>query len=113
MTCLPGACRTSPNPTQLTSSCKVGEPVCIVKSIKTFPTAAKSFGKFSDAFLIEIHGEILSHVNQEAMGNLLQPAHGIVVQDIDVLPPEPIRQGGLVRKDVVRPVSIIVLAFVF
>ena len=66
-------------------------------------TAAKSFGKFSDPFLIEIHGEILSHVNQEAMGHLLQPSHGIVVQDTDVLQPEPIRQGGLVRKDVVRP----------
>ena len=36
------------------------------------------------------------------MGNLLQPTHGIVVQDTDVLQPEPIRQGGLVRKDVVR-----------
>jgi len=65
--------------------------------------AAKSFGKFSDPFLVEIHGEILSHVNQEAMGHLLQPSHGIVVQDTDVLQPEPIRQGGLVRKDVVRP----------
>lgn len=38
------------------------------------------------------------------MGNLLQPSHGIVVQDTDVLQPEPIRQGGLVRKDAVRPV---------
>ena len=65
--------------------------------------AAKSFGKFSDPFLVEIHGEILSHVNQEAMGHLLQPSHGIVIQDTDVLQPEPIRQGGLVRKDIVRP----------
>jgi len=40
------------------------------------------------------------------MENLLQPSHGIVVQDVDVLQPEPIRQGGLVRKDVVRPVPI-------
>ena len=85
----------------------------MLESIKAFRIAAKSFGKFSDAFLVEIHGEILSHVNQEAMGNLLQPAHGIVVQDIDVLPPEPIRQGGLVRKDVVRPVPIIVPSFIF
>jgi len=38
------------------------------------------------------------------MGNLLQPAHGIIIQDTDVLQPEPIRQGGLVRKDIVRPV---------
>ncbi|KAF9646831.1 hypothetical protein BDM02DRAFT_3099226 [Thelephora ganbajun] len=69
-------------------------------SADQFMQAAKSFGKFSDAFLIEIHREILSHVNQEAMENLLQPSHGIVVQDTDVLQPEPIRQGGLVRKDV-------------
>jgi len=67
------------------------------------PKAAKSFGKFPDPFLVEIHGEILSHVNQEAMGHLLQPSHGIVVQDTDVLQPEPNRQGGLVRKDVVCP----------
>lgn len=40
------------------------------------------------------------------MGNLLQPSHGIVIQDTDVLQPEPIRQGGLVRKDVVRPAPI-------
>ena len=72
-------------------------PLALLESIKAFHIATKSFGKFSDAFLVEIHREILSHVNQEAMGNLLQPTHGIVVQDIDVLPPEPIRQGGLVR----------------
>lgn len=73
--------------------------------------AAKSFGKFSDAFLVEVHGEILSHVNQEAMGNLLQPSHGIVVQDTDVLQPEPVRQGGLVRKEIVRlpPVNVPIL----
>jgi len=40
------------------------------------------------------------------MGNLLQLTHGITVQDTDVLQPEPIRQGGLVRKDVVRPFSV-------
>lgn len=74
-----------------------------------FP-AAKSFGRFSDPFLVEIHGEILSHVNNESMGNFLQPSHGIVVQDSDVLQPEPIRQGGLVRKDIVRQVPLITLA---
>ncbi|KAF9792261.1 P-loop containing nucleoside triphosphate hydrolase protein [Thelephora terrestris] len=68
--------------------------------VDQFMQAAKSFGRFSDTFLVEIHGEILSRVNQEAMGNLLQPSHGIVIQDTDVLQPEPIRQGGLVRKDV-------------
>ena len=70
------------------------------------PAAAKTFGRFSDTFLVEIHGEILSHVNQEAMGNLLQPSHGIVVQDTDVLQSEPTRQGGLVRKDIVRPALV-------
>ena len=72
--------------------------VCRMRSF----AAAKSFGRFADPFLVEIHGEILSHVNQEAMGNFLQPNHGIIVQDSDVLQPEPVRQGGLVRKDAVR-----------
>jgi len=40
------------------------------------------------------------------MGDLLQPSHGIVVQDTDILQPEPIRQGGLVRKDIVRPAPL-------
>jgi hypothetical protein len=81
----------------------VGTATRILEVVNCAPfVAAKSFGRFSDTFLVEIHGEILSHVNQEAMGNLLQPSHGIVIQDTDVLQPEPIRQGGLVRRDVVR-----------
>jgi pre-mRNA-splicing factor ATP-dependent RNA helicase DHX38/PRP16 len=80
---------------------KHGHSFCMVCWTRSF-AAAKSFGRFSDTFLGEIHGEILSRVNQEAMGNLLQPSHGIVVQDTDVLQPEPVRQGGLMRKDVVR-----------
>lgn len=43
------------------------------------------------------------------MDNFLQPSHGIVVQDSDVLQPEPIRQGGLVRKDAVRQVPLMTL----
>jgi hypothetical protein len=113
MTCLPGACRTLLSPTRSINSHKVSEATYIVEVRRTcFFTAAKSFGKFSDAFITEIHGEILSHVNQEAMGNLLQPSHGIVVQDTDVLQPEPIRQGGLVRKDVVRPPPRVALVLI-
>ena len=63
--------------------------------------AAKSFGKFKDSFLAELHAEILSHGKQEAAGNEAQPVQGIVVHDSDVLEPEPVRQGGLVRKDAV------------
>ena len=65
--------------------------------------AAKSFGKFRDSFLAELHAEILSHEKQEATesGNVAQPVQGIVVHDSDVLEPEPVRQGGLMRKDAV------------
>lgn len=79
--------------------------------IRSF-VAAKSFGRFSDPFLVEVHGEILSYVNKEATENFLQPGHGIVVQDSDVLQPEPIRQGGLVRKDVVRQTPLITLELI-
>ena len=64
-------------------------------------TAAKSFGKFKDSFLTELHAEILSHEKQEATGHVPQPVQGIVVHDSDVLEPEPVRQGGLMRKDAV------------
>ena len=63
--------------------------------------AAKSFGKFKDSFLSELHAEILSHEKQEATGHAPQPVQGIVVHDSDVLEPEPVRQGGLMRKDAV------------
>lgn len=63
--------------------------------------ASKSFGKFKDSFLSELHAEILSHAKQEAAGNPSQPVQGIVVHDSDVLEPEPVRQGGLMRKDAV------------
>ncbi len=63
--------------------------------------AAKTFGKFKDSFLAELHAEIISHASQEAAGVAPQPLLGITVQDSDVLQPEPVRQGGLVRKDAV------------
>ncbi|KAI0641179.1 P-loop containing nucleoside triphosphate hydrolase protein [Trametes meyenii] len=67
-----------------------------------FIAAAKSFGKFRDSFLAELHAEILSHEKQEATGEAAQPVQGIVVHDSDVLAPEPVRQGGLMRKDAVH-----------
>lgn len=68
--------------------------------------AAKSFGKFKDSFLAELHAEISSHEKQEATGLHPQPVQGIVVYDSEVLEPEPVRQGGLMRKEAVR-VSIL------
>ena len=58
--------------------------------------AAKSFGKFRESFLAEIHNEIL-HAKSEALGVSPQPVKGIHVQDSDVLEPEPMRKGGLVQ----------------
>ncbi|TFK76614.1 P-loop containing nucleoside triphosphate hydrolase protein [Pluteus cervinus] len=68
-------------------------------SLDGFTAAAKTFGKFKDSFLAELHAEIISHASQEAAGVAPQPLLGITVQDSDVLQPEPVRQGGLVRKD--------------
>ena len=68
---------------------------------KNFLTAAKGFGKFKDSFLAELHDEILSHLKQEANGHVPAPVNGITVIDSDVLEPEPVRQGGLMRKDAV------------
>jgi pre-mRNA-splicing factor ATP-dependent RNA helicase DHX38/PRP16 len=62
-------------------------------------SAARAFGKFKDSFLAELHAEILSHAKQEATGIAPQPIEGITVHDSDVLEPEPVRQGGLVRQE--------------
>ncbi|GAW02727.1 pre-mrna splicing factor [Lentinula edodes] len=64
-----------------------------------FIAAAKSFGKFQDSFLAEIHSDILSHAKQEETGLAPEPVPGIIVHDSDVLQPETVRQGGLVRSD--------------
>ncbi|KAF9261860.1 P-loop containing nucleoside triphosphate hydrolase protein [Marasmius fiardii PR-910] len=71
-------------------------------SVDDFKKAAASFGKFKDSFLEEIHSEIVAHLKQEETGVAPQPVAGITVHDSDVLQPEPVRQGGLVRKDTVR-----------
>ncbi|KAF8895011.1 P-loop containing nucleoside triphosphate hydrolase protein [Gymnopilus junonius] len=64
-----------------------------------FISAAKSFGKFKDSFLSELHAEILSHAKQEATGLAPHPVEGITVYDSDILEPAPIRPGGLQRPD--------------
>ncbi|KAG2091527.1 pre-mRNA splicing factor [Suillus discolor] len=68
-------------------------------SAEGFAKAARAFGKFQDSFLTELHDEILSHVKQEASGIAPRPVEGITVHDSEVLEPDPIRQGGLVRDD--------------
>ncbi|KAL1940616.1 hypothetical protein VTO73DRAFT_8051 [Trametes versicolor] len=75
------------------------QDIAKTNTVDGFIAAAKSFGKFKDSFLAELHAEILSHEKQEAAGKDAQPAQGIVVHDSDVLEPEPERAGGLVRKD--------------
>ncbi|TRM62959.1 hypothetical protein BD626DRAFT_403254 [Schizophyllum amplum] len=66
-----------------------------------FAKAARTFGlgKLKDSYLTELHAEILSHAKQEATGVAPQPVQGITVHDSDVLEPEPIRPGGLQRKE--------------
>ncbi|KAJ7232855.1 hypothetical protein B0H12DRAFT_1028838 [Mycena haematopus] len=68
-------------------------------SVESFVKAARSFGKFQDSFLQELHAEILLHAKQEATGVVPQPVEGITVHDSDVLEPEPPRPGGLMRTD--------------
>ncbi|TDL14984.1 hypothetical protein BD410DRAFT_856987 [Rickenella mellea] len=68
-------------------------------SVDGFIQAAKTFGKFKDSFLAELHSEISSHVIQETTGHVPQPVQGITVHDSEILEPEPVRHGGLVRKD--------------
>ena len=73
-----------------------------------FVTAAASFGLTQVAFLKELHTNILDHIKQEKMGHYVALVQGITVHDTDVLEPEPVRKGGLVRPDTVR-----ILAHVF
>ncbi|OBZ79971.1 Pre-mRNA-splicing factor ATP-dependent RNA helicase PRP16 [Grifola frondosa] len=75
------------------------QDIAKTNSVDSFISAAKSFGKFKDSFLAELHAEILSHEKQEAAGLAPQPVQGIVVHDSEVLEPDPVRQGGLMRND--------------
>jgi pre-mRNA-splicing factor ATP-dependent RNA helicase DHX38/PRP16 len=60
--------------------------------------AAKSFGKFQDSFLTELHAEILSHAKQEAADLAPQPIQGIIVHETDILVPEAVHPGGLFQR---------------
>ncbi|EPS93567.1 hypothetical protein FOMPIDRAFT_156786 [Fomitopsis schrenkii] len=78
------------------------QDIAKTNSLDGFITAAKSFGKFNDSFLAEIHSEVATHAKQEESGHVLQPVQGIVVHDSEVLEPDPVRQGGLMRKEAVH-----------
>lgn len=62
----------------------------------------RTFGKFDDTFLEELHSEILSFLKQEEIGHFVHAPVGISVTESDILAPDPVRQGGLVRPDSVR-----------
>ncbi|KAG8907474.1 DEAH-box RNA helicase prp16 [Tulasnella sp. 403] len=67
-----------------------------------FIKAAKSFGKFQDNFLSDIHGQVITHAQQEPSASTAggpRPVFGITVHDSEVLEAEPVRQGGLMRPD--------------
>lgn len=66
--------------------------------------AAKSFGKFREEFLSDIHTEIVAHAQQEPVthtGSGPRPVFGMTVHDSDVLEPEPVRRGGLMQTGIV------------
>ncbi|EPQ61179.1 hypothetical protein GLOTRDRAFT_69469, partial [Gloeophyllum trabeum ATCC 11539] len=75
------------------------QDIAKTNTLEGFIQAAKAFGKFKDSFLAELHGEITRHAEQEAAGLKPQEVKGITVHDSEVLQPEPVREGGLMRKD--------------
>ncbi|CCL99949.1 uncharacterized protein FIBRA_01974 [Fibroporia radiculosa] len=78
------------------------QDIAKTNSLEGFISAAKTFGKFKDSFLAELHSEIITHAKQDANGLAPQPMQGIVVHDSEVLEPDPVRPGGLMRKDAVH-----------
>ncbi|KAH9931272.1 P-loop containing nucleoside triphosphate hydrolase protein [Fomitopsis serialis] len=78
------------------------QDIAKTNTLDGFVAAAKSFGKFKDSFLAEIHSEITSHAKQDDPEHVPEPVQGIVVHDSEVLEPEPVRQGGLMRKEAVH-----------
>jgi hypothetical protein len=66
-----------------------------------FDTAASGFGLKRASFLNEIYLEITAHTAQAKQGLAPQPVVGIAVHDSEVLAPEPVLQGGLLRNDAV------------
>ena len=77
-------------------------------SVDGFVRAAASFGLTQDAFLKELHVEILDRIKQEKLGHHVAPVQGITVHDTDVLEPEPARKGGLVR-----PATVYIFGCIF
>ena len=67
--------------------------------------AAQGFGRFQETFLEELYADIATHLEEIHRTELAKPTHstanvaGLVVHDSEVLAPEPIRQGGLLRKE--------------
>ncbi|QRV91670.1 Helicase associated domain (HA2) [Ceratobasidium sp. AG-Ba] len=88
------------NPNDLLATRVIG----IVKSTPPdgFITAARAFGKFQEGFLKDIHSEISIHLDQEKTKHVAQPVQGMTVHDSEVLEPEPVRAGGLMRPDSTR-----------
>ncbi|KAI0726050.1 P-loop containing nucleoside triphosphate hydrolase protein [Fomitopsis betulina] len=78
------------------------QDIAKTNSLDGFINAAKTFGKFNDSFLAEIHSEVAVHAKLEESGHIPQPIQGIIVHDSDVLEPDPVRQGGLMRKEAVH-----------
>lgn len=69
--------------------------------------AVKSFGRFQNSFLFELYSEIRTHTKEETSGVSSQPVPGITVHDSDVLQPERVRAGGLMRAGLVRNNSLV------
>lgn len=67
--------------------------------LKLFYSAASTFGKFQDKFLGELQEVILAYTQQDSAQS--EQIQGFSVTDMDVLAPEPVRTGGLVRPGLV------------
>ncbi|TFY71222.1 hypothetical protein EVG20_g1786 [Dentipellis fragilis] len=82
--------------TRVTDIAKTNSEEGFIKGIDFLPSSLNSF---KDTFLADLYAEISSHVEQEAFGLAPQPVQGITVHDSEVLAPEPVRKGGLLRKE--------------
>jgi pre-mRNA-splicing factor ATP-dependent RNA helicase DHX38/PRP16 len=84
---------------------KTGEhlALCLTSSVYslTLSSGATTFGKFQESFLHEIFSEIQSFLQQEKANHFVEAPRGIDVMESDILAPDPVRQGGLVRPDLV------------
>ncbi|KAG8850157.1 DEAH-box RNA helicase prp16 [Tulasnella sp. 330] len=90
------------NPNDLLARRVIG--IAKTNSEPAFIKAAKTFGKFQDGFLSDIHGEVILHAQQEPVapskpGGGPRAVIGMTVHDSEVLEAEPVRQGGLMRPE--------------